>query len=64
MVLILDHQVGLFQLVRDWDASLYRNNMIAHAALGKLFDIPVVMSTSAETGKPSLAGLIALRGEC
>jgi hypothetical protein len=51
MVLILDLQVGLYQLVRDWDATLYRDNMIAHAAIGKLFDIPVVMTTSAETGE-------------
>lgn len=51
MVLVLDLQVGLYQLVRDWDATLYRDNMIAHAALGKLFDIPVVMTTSAESGR-------------
>ncbi|KAF2414445.1 isochorismatase [Tothia fuscella] len=50
MLLILDLQVGLYQLVRDFDATLYRDNMIAHAALGKLFDLPVVMSTSAQTG--------------
>jgi nicotinamidase-related amidase len=50
MLLILDLQVGLYQLVRDFDATLYRDNMIAHSALGKLFDIPVVMSTSAQQG--------------
>jgi hypothetical protein len=51
MVLVLDLQVGLYQLARDWDATLYKNNMIAHAAIGKLFDIPVVLTTSAETGE-------------
>jgi hypothetical protein len=50
MLLIVDHQVGLFQLVRDWDASLYRNNMLAHAELGKLFDLPTIMTTSAQEG--------------
>lgn len=51
MLLILDLQIGLYQVARDWDPTLYRDNMIAHAALGKVFDLPVVMSTSAETGK-------------
>ncbi|KAF2727413.1 Isochorismatase hydrolase [Polyplosphaeria fusca] len=50
MLLILDLQVGLYQLAQDWDASLYRNNMLAHAAIGKLFDLPVVMTTSAQEG--------------
>ncbi|PSN70022.1 Isochorismatase hydrolase [Corynespora cassiicola Philippines] len=50
MLLILDLQVGLYQLARDFDATLYRDNMMAHAELGKLFDIPVVMTTSAQTG--------------
>ncbi|CAI6336176.1 unnamed protein product [Periconia digitata] len=50
MLLILDLQVGLYQLGRDWDATLYRDNMLAHAELGKLFDIPVVMTTSAQQG--------------
>jgi hypothetical protein len=35
---------------RDFDATLYYNAMIAHASIGKLFDLPVVLSTSAENG--------------
>ena len=50
MLLILDLQVGLYHLARDFDATLYHNNLLAHASLGQLFDIPVVMTTSAETG--------------
>ncbi|KAF1992562.1 Isochorismatase hydrolase [Aulographum hederae CBS 113979] len=50
VLLIVDHQVGLFHLAKDWDATLLRNNIVAHASLGKLFDLPVVMTTSAETG--------------
>lgn len=50
VLVVLDLQVGLYHTARDWDPTLFRNNMIAHAAIGKLFDLPVVLSTSAETG--------------
>ncbi|KAF2000177.1 Isochorismatase hydrolase [Amniculicola lignicola CBS 123094] len=50
MLLILDLQVGLYQVARDWDPTLYRDNMMAHAELGKLFDLPVVMTSSAQQG--------------
>lgn len=50
MLLILDLQVGLYQVGRDWDPTLYRENVLAHSELGKLFNLPVVMTTSAETG--------------
>jgi hypothetical protein len=50
MLLILDLQVGLYQLARDWDATLYRDNMLAHAELGKIFDLPTVLTTSAQQG--------------
>lgn len=51
MLLVVDHQVGLFNLARDFDPTLYREGLLAHAALGKVFDIPVVLTTSAQTGK-------------
>ena len=44
MLLILDLQDGLYGLARDFDPTVYHNAMIAHSAIGKLFDIPVVMS--------------------
>lgn len=50
LLLVLDLQDGLYTIARDFDATLYYNSMIAHAALGKLFDLPVVLSTSADTG--------------
>jgi hypothetical protein len=50
MLLILDLQVGLYQLARDWDQLLYRDNMMAHAELGKLFNLPTVLTTSAQQG--------------
>lgn len=50
LLLILDLQTGLYGLARDFDPTLYYNNMIAHAAIGRLFDIPVILSTSAQNG--------------
>jgi len=37
MSLVIEHQVGLFQLVGDFQPDEYRNNILAHAALGKVF---------------------------
>ena len=50
LLLILDLQTGLYGLARDFDPTLYYNNMIAHAAIGQIFDIPVILSTSAQNG--------------
>ncbi|KAI5925022.1 isochorismatase [Camillea tinctor] len=50
LLLIVDMQDGLFSLARDYDAIQYKNAMYAHAELGQIFDLPVVMTTSAETG--------------
>ncbi|KAF2844966.1 isochorismatase hydrolase-like protein [Plenodomus tracheiphilus IPT5] len=50
LLLILDLQVGLFQTARDWDPTLYKHNIMAHAELGKMFNIPVIMTTSADQG--------------
>jgi hypothetical protein len=77
-LLIVDHQVGLFQLARDYDPTVYKNSVyvalnlqpvellinhndsLAYAALGKVFDLPVVMTTSAETGKFALRWLAGI----
>lgn len=50
MILVVDHQVGLFQLVRDYSPDQFKLNIIAHAAIAKLFDLPIVLTTSADTG--------------
>ncbi|KAI5247534.1 Isochorismatase hydrolase [Aureobasidium subglaciale] len=50
VLLILDLQVGLYGLARDFDPTLYQRNLLAHAALGQIFDIPVILTTSAQTG--------------
>lgn len=50
MVVVADLQEGLYNSVRDYDPTVFRNNIIAHASIAKLFDIPIVLTTSAETG--------------
>ncbi|THU81054.1 Isochorismatase hydrolase [Dendrothele bispora CBS 962.96] len=50
LLLVVDHQIGLFQIVRDYQPDEYKNNIFAHAALGKVFDIPTILTTSAEHG--------------
>ncbi|KAL0938521.1 isochorismatase [Colletotrichum truncatum] len=50
MIFIVDHQVGLFSLVRDLEPTYFKANIMAHAVLAKAFDLPVVMSTSIEHG--------------
>ncbi|KAF5012483.1 hypothetical protein FDECE_1473 [Fusarium decemcellulare] len=50
VLVIVDHQVGLFGLARDFDAQLFYRNVLAHASLGELYGIPVVITTSSEDG--------------
>ncbi|KAI6714079.1 hypothetical protein PZA11_006970 [Diplocarpon coronariae] len=50
VLLVVDHQIGLTELVRDYGVVEYRNNVLAHAALGNLFNLPTILTTSAETG--------------
>ncbi|KAH9915930.1 ycaC protein [Epithele typhae] len=50
MLLVVDHQEGLFQLTRDHSPVEMKSNILAHAALGKVFGLPTVLTTSAETG--------------
>ncbi|KAI0633180.1 ycaC protein [Trametes polyzona] len=50
MLLVVDHQEGLYQLARDVSPVNVKNNILAHAELGKIFGLPTVLTTSAETG--------------
>lgn len=34
----------------SWEATHFKNSMWAHAGLGKLFRLPVIMTTSFESG--------------
>ncbi|KAK4192049.1 Isochorismatase-like protein [Podospora australis] len=50
LLIVVDLQVGLFHTVRDWDPTVYKQNMLAHAAIGQVFNLPTILTTSAETG--------------
>ena len=50
-LLVVDHQVGLFEIVKDINIIEYRNNIVAHAELGVVFDLPTILTTSAENGE-------------
>lgn len=50
VLLVVDHQEGLYQLSRDQNAIAMKNNILAHAALAKVFDLPTILTTSAENG--------------
>jgi len=48
--LVVDHQLGLSQLVRDYSTVEFRQSILAHAAIGNLFNLPTILTTSADTG--------------
>jgi nicotinamidase-related amidase len=49
-VLLVDHQTGLFSLVRDVEPDVFRNNVLALADIAQYFKLPTVLSTSFENG--------------
>ncbi|KAH8800448.1 Isochorismatase-like protein [Xylogone sp. PMI_703] len=49
-LLVVDHQLGLSTLVRDYNPVVFRQSILAHAALGELFNLPTILTTSADTG--------------
>ena len=50
VLLVVDHQYGLSELVRDYDPTVFRQSILAHAALGNLFNLPTILTSSADTG--------------
>lgn len=50
VLLLVDHQAGLLSLVQDYGPEEFKNNVLALAATGKLFKLPTILTTSAETG--------------
>jgi nicotinamidase-related amidase len=49
-VLFIDHQTGLFNLVRDFQPDEYLNSVMGLAEATKYFNIPTVLTTSREDG--------------
>lgn len=50
VVLLVDHQVGLFSLVQDYGPDEFKNNVLALSATAKNFKLPTILTTSAESG--------------
>lgn len=49
-LLLIDHQAGIMQLVHDYTPAEFRSNILALAEIGKVFDLPVVITSSYEHG--------------
>jgi nicotinamidase-related amidase len=49
-MLLIDHQSGLFQTVRDMDMTVLRNNATALAKIASLCSIPVITTASVPEG--------------
>lgn len=54
MLLVVDHQEGLFQISRDQNATVMKQNILAHSELAKIFQLPTILTTSAEQGSEVL----------
>ena len=50
ILLFVDHQTGLMQLVRDYAPQIFKNAVLALARIGKLYNLPTVLTTSFEQG--------------
>jgi len=49
-LLLIDHQVGLMQLVRDMMPEEFKNNVVGLAKTAKNFNLPVILTTSVDWG--------------
>ena len=64
-VLLIDHQTGLFNLVRDFEPIQFKNNVLALADSAKFFNLPTILTTSFDNGPngPLLPELIRRPGQ-
>ncbi len=49
-LLLIDHQTGLMQLVRDYEPDEFKNNILALADIGLAFNLPTILTSSFEEG--------------
>lgn len=49
-LLLIDHQTGLMQLVKDYEPDEFKNNILALANVGLTFNLPTILTTSFENG--------------
>lgn len=47
-LLMIDYQTGLMQIARDYQYDQFKNNILALAAIGKLYNLPVILTASVE----------------
>ncbi|PKS10029.1 hypothetical protein jhhlp_004654 [Lomentospora prolificans] len=50
LLVIVDIQEGLINMVKDWDTALYKSNILAHSSLAQVFNLPVIITSSAPVG--------------
>ncbi|KAL0577667.1 hypothetical protein V5O48_004315 [Marasmius crinis-equi] len=50
VVVLVDQQIGVHEMVRDFEPVEFKNKVLAHAAIAKLFDIPIVITTTTDDG--------------
>lgn len=50
ILLMVDHQTGLMQLVKDYSPDEFKNNVLALADIAKLYNLPTILTTSFENG--------------
>lgn len=50
VLLLIDHQVGLMNIVRDMNAEEFKNNVLGLAKTAKTLGMPVILTTSREWG--------------
>lgn len=61
-LVLVDHQTGLSNGVADMSQTEFQNNVIALAKIGKIYNLPVVITTSDATGPngPLLSSLVEI----
>ncbi|KAL0573907.1 hypothetical protein V5O48_008055, partial [Marasmius crinis-equi] len=50
VIILIDHQIGVHEMVRDYEPVEFKNKVLAHAALAKLFNLPIVITTTSDDG--------------
>lgn len=49
-LLMIDHQSGIMQLVHDYSPAEFRSNVLALAKVGRVFNLPTILTSSYESG--------------
>src|SRR5262245_23323997 len=61
-LLLVDRQSGIMQLVHDYSPAEFRHNVMALAKLGRVFNLPTVLTTGLGQGPygPFIPGVLSL----